>query len=480
MTDSTIVHRNFEAARQRVAALPFPDPDLPLAVNMRPRPRRPLPVKPASRPLIAPVIEAAAHIAAGRLTSEQTVHQAIAAARDAADLGAVVYMDEEMALAAARLCDARAKAGDALGPLHGVPITVKDVVHVAGMPTRAGSAAYHALPSEDAASVARLRAAGAFVLAKVATHEFALGVTTPQARNPWDPTRIPGGSSGGSAIALVKGIGHLSVGTDTRASIRVPSALSGVVGFKPTFGAVDTRGIVTLSWSMDHAAPMAANAGDAAVAMDLLLEEPLGLPHYLGADIRGLRLGVPEAAFEGADSYVGTSVKNAVDRLAASGVEVVPLERPSRDDFDLANLAGLITGRCEAALYHRAIGTDLSRCWDETREQLEEAARIPALEYLAAQRARARMMEEMLDVMDGVDALAMPTSLAPAPRVEEAEQFIMTLARNCILWSFVGFPAMSVPCRDVPGVLPVGLQLVAAPRHEPVLVALASAYERAR
>lgn len=441
--------------------------------------RRPVPLNPAPEPLRAPVLQLAGRMAAGELSCEDVVVQAIGAARESVALGGVVHLDEEQSIAAARLCDAEAKAGRALGPLHGVPVTIKDVIHVAGMPTRAGSAAYEAWPEKDATAVARLRSAGAVILGKVATHEFALGVTTPQARNPWDPGRIPGGSSGGGAIALVKGIGLLSLGTDTRASIRVPAALSGVVGFKPTFGDVDTAGIVTLSWTMDHAAPMATNVADAAAAMDLLLDSPLSLGRYIGSDLTGLRIGVPDAAFEQADPEVAAVVDRAIKRLGALGVALIPLTRPRRDDFELASLAGLITGRCEAALYHRSIGTDLSKCWDETREQLEEAARIPAVEYLAVQRARAQLMQEMLDVMDDVDALAMPTSLVPAPRVEEAEQFIMTLARNCILWSFVGFPALSVPCLERAGGLPVGLQLVAAPRHEAVLTALGSAYERA-
>ena len=151
------------------------------------------------------------------------------------------------------------------GPLHGIPVTVKDIIDVAGVPTRCGSAAYHDVPEVDAVGVARLRAAGAIVLAKVSTHEFALGVTTPQSRNPHDQTRIPGGSSGGSAIAVSTGMGLASLGTDTRASIRVPAALSGVVGFKPTYGSVPTGGVVPLSWTMDHVAPITSSVADAAL-----------------------------------------------------------------------------------------------------------------------------------------------------------------------------------------------------------------------
>lgn len=474
-----IVSRNFELARAHIRSRLFPDADLALAVNLKPPDLgRPLPVRPAAHPQSGPMLRWVEEALIGTRSSEAALREAIKAAHGCAELGGVVHLDEQGALAQARTLDAAARAGRSAGPLHGVPITVKDVIHVAGMPTLAGSAAYRAMPDRDAAGVALLRAAGAVVLGKVATHEFALGVTTPQARNPWDPARIPGGSSGGSAIALVKGIGAGSLGTDTRASIRVPAALSGVVGFKPTFGRISTAGVVTLSWSMDHVAPMARNVADAALLMDILLGTPGDLTGYNGASVAGLRIGVPAAAFEDADPGVAAAATRAIAVLGELGAVVVLVGRPNRADFELANLAGLIVSRCEAAAYHRALGTDLSRYWDETRLQLEAAAQIPAGEYLAAQRARSGMMAEMGAVFDGIDVLAMPTSLVPAPLVPEAEQYLMTLARNCIPWSFVGFPAISLPAADRVRGLPVGLQLVAPPCHEAVLVALGTAYER--
>src|SRR5439155_19099574 len=158
-----------------------------------------------------------------------------------------------------------AARGEWHGPLHGIPVSVKDVIHVAGAPTYAGSAAYHAHPERDATSVARLRSAGAVVVAKVSTHELALGVTNPQSRHPADPARIPGGSSGGSAISVATGMALGSVGTDTRASTRVPAALCGVVGFKPTFDLISAEGIVQLYWTMDHIGALAASVAVCAV-----------------------------------------------------------------------------------------------------------------------------------------------------------------------------------------------------------------------
>ncbi len=330
----------------------------------------------------------------------------------------------------------------------------------------------------DAEVVTRLKAAGAVVIGKATAHEFGLGVTTPQSRNPHDPTRIPGGSSGGSAIAVATGIGLASVGTDTRASVRTPSALSGVVGFKATFGQVPTQGVIALSWSMDHIGPLAKTVGDATYMLDVMARPSPGLSEFVGAPVDGLRLGVPASAFSDCHEGVTRAVQEAIEALEGLGVQVVPVTRPSADDFLISNAAGLIVSRSEAAAYHRGIGTDLGRCWAETRDQLEEGGKVPAHEYLAAQRCRAQLMDEMLEVFDGVDALAMPTSNVPAPRVEEAENYFTVLSRNVIPWSFVGFPAISVPCRSKADGLPVGLQLIAPPYEEKVLVALGTAYER--
>ncbi len=199
----------------------------------------------------------------------------IAAEKDGVALGAVVELTAAPARADAVRLDRLAASNAPLGVLHGIPITVKDIVHVAGVATRAGSDAYYAVPAVDATAVARLRAAGAVILAKVSTHEFALGVTTPQSANPLDHQRIPGGSSGGSAIAVACGIGLGSVGTDTRASIRVPAAICGVVGLKGTRGLVPVEGIVPLSWTMDHVAPIGAMLADAALLLEVMAGRPL-------------------------------------------------------------------------------------------------------------------------------------------------------------------------------------------------------------
>jgi aspartyl-tRNA(Asn)/glutamyl-tRNA(Gln) amidotransferase subunit A len=363
--------------------------------------------------------------------------------------------------------------------LHGIPVTVKDIIDVAGAPTRAGSAAYDDLPAADAVGVARLRAAGAIVLAKVSTHEFALGVTNPQSRNPHDPSRIPGGSSGGSAIAVSTGMGLASLGTDTRASIRVPAALSGVVGFKPTYGSVPTGGVVPLSWTMDHVAPITTTVADAALVLDVLTLQTGRLAGRAGSSVAGLRIGVPEATFAGAQPGVEACVRRMIDAMGGLGCEVLTASRPTAGDLEEANAAGMVISRCEAAAFHRRLGLDRSLYWDEVADQLDAAEELSAVEYLNAQTLRADLADRFLSLFADFDVLAMPTVPAIAPPVDDFARHLMLLSRNAIPWSLTGFPAVSVPCGWSEG-LPVGLQLVAAPWREDLLVAVGCAVERCR
>lgn len=446
----------------------------PLTLEPPPRPAAPAPAVGAG------VCAAVASQWHGTTDARSLVEASLAAAERVAHLAGVVHLDPAGALADARACDTARAAGRRLGPLHGIPITVKDVIDVGGMPTAAGSAAYAHAPERDAAAVARLRAAGAIILGKVATHEFALGVTTPQARNPHDPTRIPGGSSGGSAIAVATGIGLASLGTDTRASIRVPPALCGLVGFKPTYGRVPTEGVVTLSWTMDHVAPIALDIADAALLIEVLAPELAGLGAWARAGVEGMRIGVPAAAFAGAEPAVEASVRAAVGALTEAGAVTVPVDAPDLTDLERANSAGLVVSRAEAAVVHRELGLDRALYWEETSTQLAEAERLTAVDYITAQRMRADLGRRMLGVFARVDALLMPTAPVVAPPVAAFAEYLTVLSRNAIPWSLVGFPAASVPCVPTDGGLPVGLQLVAAPGRERTIVALGASLERAQ
>jgi aspartyl-tRNA(Asn)/glutamyl-tRNA(Gln) amidotransferase subunit A len=379
----------------------------------------------------------------------------------------VVELLAESALAEAARQDRLAAP---VGPLHGIPITVKDVLHVAGVPTRAGSAAYCVVPTTDAVAVARAKAAGAIVLAKVSTHEFALGVTTPQSANPFDHRRIPGGSSGGSAIAVATGIGLASIGTDTRASIRVPAALCGVVGLKGTFGLVPTEGIVPLSWTMDHVAPIASCVADAALMLSVMAGRPIG-----AAAVSGLRVGVPEAGFEGCEPSIAGVVRDAIAALG----DAVALERPHRDDLDLANAAGLVVSRCEAAAFHRSLGTDRRGYWDEVSDQLDAADAVRATDYLDAQRLRAALVADLLAEFARCDVLCLPTVGVVPPMRDDYTRFLTVLSRACVPWSLAGFPAVSVPCGTDGSGFPVGLQIVGPPGADALVIAAAARVEQA-
>lgn len=438
---------------------------------------RPEPDRLSGAATAGPVGRAGAALRAGRVTSAQLVEEALLAVdKHDPELNAVAHLLADAALAEARERDGEAAAGRWRGALHGIPVTVKDVIDVAGAPTRAGSAAYDDLPTVDAESVARLRAAGAVILAKVTTHEFALGVTTPQSRNPHDPSRIPGGSSGGSAIAVSTGMGLGSLGTDTRASIRVPAALSGVVGLKPTYGTVPTAGVVPLSWTMDHVAPMATTVGDAALLLDALRPDRPAVAPWAGATVAGLRVGVPQAAVDGAEPGVLAAFDASLAALARLGCAVTAAARPTGEDLEAANAAGLLVSRCEAAAFHRNRGTDRGQCWDEVADQLDAAASVAAVDYLEAQRVRAALVDGLLGVFADHDVLAMPTVPIVAPRVEDFARHLLALSRNAIPWSFTGFPALSLPCGWSEG-LPVGLQLVAPPGREDLIVGVAAALE---
>jgi aspartyl-tRNA(Asn)/glutamyl-tRNA(Gln) amidotransferase subunit A len=447
-------------------------PGSPPARTVRPEPHPP---EPADGPLVAAV----AALRAGDTTAMELTTRALAAISEHnTELGAMVEVLAESALSEAARLDAAARGGAPMGPLHGIPVTVKDVIDVRGVPTRCANALYEGRPDRDAVGVERLRAAGAVILGKAATHEFALGVTSPQSRNPWDRTRIPGGSSGGSVAAVMSGMCLGSLGTDTRASIRVPAALSGAVGFKPTYGRIPTDGVVSLSWTMDHVAPMATTVADAAVLLEVLLADGRQLASVPAA-VAGARVGVATAALDGASVELEAAVRPVIDALGAEGALVSDSALPSEADLELANAAGLVVSRAEAATFHRRLGLDLDSYWEEVGDQLRAALAIPAVDYLEAQRRRGELAHRLLGAFDQHDVLVMPTAPVVAPLVDEFADYLMLLSRNAIPWSFVGFPAISVPAGWVEG-LPVGLQIVAPPDREDLLVAVGKAVEQTR
>jgi aspartyl-tRNA(Asn)/glutamyl-tRNA(Gln) amidotransferase subunit A len=481
----SVAARSFSDAEETLRAQPFPEPRVapPLSLSIL----ADAPVVPPA-PLAAPAASATEWPGAawtvtgalraferGELRSRDLIEAAVAAEAGFSNCGAVVSWDLDAARAEADKADADRAAGRPGDALRGIPVTVKDVIDVAGLPTGAGSLAYSDKPAEDAAGVRRLRDAGAILFAKVATHEFALGVTTPQCRNPYDPTRLAGGSSGGSAIAVAAGIGLASLGTDTRASLRVPSALCGVVAFKPTFGLVPTRGIVPLSWTVDHVGPITRTVRDAGFLLNVLSGGPF-LEVRSEAAVTGLRVGFVEEVLADADREVAASCEKALRMLEKLGCEVKPVPVPGLDELELANDLGLLVSRSEAAAYHRSRGTNTSLCIPEVRDQLTAALSISAADYLDAQRQRAAQAKRVLAVFGDCDVIAGPTTPMVAPAAEDYERHLLRLSRYTILWSMIGAPALSIPCGP-PGGMPVGLQIVAPPYREQLLFDLGTALE---
>lgn len=423
-----------------------------------------------------PIVSAALALRRRETTARELVEQSLAAGRASSALGGLVEECPD-ALRHAEALDAELAAGRDRGPLHGIPITVKDVIDVAGVPTRAGSDAYTEVPDRDAIAVGRLEAAGAIVVAKASTHEFALGVTTPQSRNPHDPSRIPGGSSGGSAVCVVTGTGLGSLGTDTRASIRVPAALSGAVGFKPTYGRIPTHGVVALSWTMDHVAPIAGTVTDSALLLDALFGGTSQLAWTANGGVAGLRIGVVGAGSADAEPGVLAAIAAALAGLEHAGGVLADATTPTEADLAIANAVGLVISRCEAAAAHRSLSLDRSAYWEEVREQLDIADAITAVDYIDAQRVRAELRERLRHCFVDHDVLALPTVPIVAPAAGDFARYLMLLARNAVPWSLVGFPAISVPVGTSQG-LPVGLQLVAPPGGEARLVEVGRTVER--
>ncbi|WP_433557564.1 amidase [Pseudonocardia xinjiangensis] len=405
---------------------------------------------------------------------------------------AVISLDTEAALAQAAALTAELARGEWRGPLHGVAVGVKDLFDVAGLPTRAGSNVLADAPpaKADAAVVARLREAGAVVVAKLHTHEFAYGPTgdiaaTGPALNPHDPTRITGGSSSGSAAAVAAGHLPLALGTDTGASVRTPAALCGVVGLKPAFGALSVDGVFPLSETCDHVGVLAADVHAASVAWDVL-SRPDGTGGGIQSPgVAGVRVGVlVDDYWRALDPALDAAVATAAETLRARGASVVEVSTPMIDE--LAATYPVIVG-AEAYATHAAWLAERPQDYqDATRERLLPWAAQPAKEYVDALRARRRLAAEMRAAVGDLDVLLLPTTRLRATPVgaEEVEVAGTTVAvRPQLLaltlpFNLTGWPAVSVPGEVADGGLPAGVQVVGVRFEERGVLRVASALTR--
>ena len=418
-------------------------------------------------------------------------------------LNAFVTLDADGALAAAKQAQQDISAGNYRGALHGIPVAHKDLYATAGMRTTAGSRVLEDhVPDSDATVVARLREAGMINLGKTNTHEFAYGPTNEVSMfgpvaNPWDKSRISGGSSGGSGVAVAAGLVPIASGSDTGGSIRIPSACCGLTGLKPTYGRVSRAGILPLCWSMDHAGPLASCALDAA----LFLQATAGwdqadaassrapVPDYIAAmtgDIRGVKIGVPRRMFfDRAQAGVVTRVDAALDVLISCGAEI--------HDVDIANIeqavaAALAIYLAEATAYHDdTMGKHVERYSEGVRVFLELGDQLLAKDYLHAQRFRTLLGKELARVFCDVDVLAMPATPITATHsgsatvdIEGAEDNVFAaLLRNTEPFNLTGLPAIVAPCGFDSDGMPVSLQVVGAAFREGLVLNVIHAYQNA-
>jgi aspartyl-tRNA(Asn)/glutamyl-tRNA(Gln) amidotransferase subunit A len=403
-------------------------------------------------------------------------------------LNAFVTVDAGGARAvAARRRDELARGADH-GPLHGIPVAVKDIIDTAGLTTTMGSRHFAThIPRRDAEVVARLRAAGAVIVGKTTTHEFAYGPTGDRAAggpaaNPRDPGRMAGGSSAGSAAAVAAGLVPLALGTDTGGSVRIPAALCGVVGLRPSFGRVATTGVFPLSWSLDTVGPLAGSVADARVGWGVLTGARAA---DVGRPVSGLRLGVPtDGWFDRVDAGVGAAVEELVRRLAARGATIRPVPVP--DAADLAHVYQAVQSAEAVSIHHERMADAPGLFEPETLDLLHAAAEVPAWDYARSLRRLGQLRARAVHRLADLDALVLPTVPIRAPLLGEREgdpgigwpSVRAALLAFTTPWSVLGLPAVSVPLAA--SGLPVGAQLVGLPGGDEELLDVAASVEGVR
>jgi aspartyl-tRNA(Asn)/glutamyl-tRNA(Gln) amidotransferase subunit A len=418
------------------------------------------------------------------------------------ELKAFITVLSDESLECAKKAEASIVRGSYIGPLHGIPIGLKDIIFTKGIRTTCGSKILADFsPREDATVVTRLNQAGAIIVGKLNCHEFAFGATsvnphygTP--KNPWNTRCIPGGSSGGSGVAVATSLCLGALGTDTGGSIRIPSSLCGIVGLKPTYGRVSTYGVYPLSWSLDHVGPMTKTVKDAAILLQSLGgHDPRDanssshpVPDYLSIrdDVRGLRAGVPsDFYFENCDPEVRDRVMKALEALKDAGVLIQEVSIPH---LKHATTAGLMVLMAEAASQHEGYlkGSQSADYGKDVRGLLKTGTFVTAGQYIKAQRVRSVIREEFHRAFELVDVLITPGLPVVAPEMEQ-DSFTLSgkreTARSALTrlmrpYNLTGVPAIVLPCGFSKSGLPVALQIAGRPFEEATVLAVAQAYEK--
>jgi len=455
------------------------------------------------------LIQAAQALRSGHVSSSELTEQCLSRIeRLNPSLNAFLTVTADAARAQARQADEERRAGMDRGPLHGIPIAHKDLFCTAGVRTTSGSKLFESyVPPFDAAVVERLREAGAVMLGKTNMHEHAYGITCDNphygpVRNPWDRERIPGGSSGGSAAAVVAGMCLMATGSDTGGSIRVPAAYCGVTGLKPTYGLVSKYGALPLSFSLDHCGPIARTVRDVAVSLAAMAgydrrdpnsarghaPAPLQdlLPPAEVDSLAGVRIGMPENFFfERLDTQVDNAVHFMAYRAQDLGAELVALRVP---DGTQLNVISQVTLLVEAAAVHEPYIRKQRRLYGEDVSTLIDTGRlIPGVDYVQAQRLRRRAQGVYRSILKQVDCLLVPTTPIVAPMIGQAEVAVggqaeaVRIASTRLVRGFnaLGLPALGMPAGFTRGGLPIGMQLVGRAFGEKELFRIAAALEDA-
>jgi aspartyl-tRNA(Asn)/glutamyl-tRNA(Gln) amidotransferase subunit A len=456
--------------------------------------------------------EASQLIAEGKLSPVELVEAHLARIeRLEPQLNCFITLTPELALERARQAEAEIRRGEYLGPLHGIPLALKDLYETQGVRTTAGSTFFRDfVPEADAFVVDRLKAAGVVFLGKLNMHEIALGVTnnnphygachnpwsgdhlySSKVSGPWSLERSPGGSSGGSAAALAAGLCLGSLGSDTGGSIRIPAALCGVVGLKPTYGRVSLRGVTPLSWNLDHPGPLARRARDVATLLQAIAGyDPLDpasvdvpVPDYaagLEGSINSWRVALAgDAFFTKAEPEVLAAVRAAGEVFRSLGARLAEVEVPN--GLEAARANGLMVTSDAAAVHRRRLENNPEMFGADVRQRLETGAAYSSTEYALARRVQTEFRRQLERFFEEHDLLLTPATPIPAPPLEgpDAVEQAGRLTRFTAPFNLSGLPAISVPCGFTAEGLPLGLQLVAPPWGEPSLLRAAHAYEEA-
>lgn len=410
-------------------------------------------------------------------------------------LNAFITVTADSALAEAHEAEAEIQKGRWRGPLHGVPIALKDLFDTKGVRTTAASRLFKdRIPLEDSEVVRRLKAAGAVLLGKLNMHEFAYGASSVisffgPVRNPWSHEHIAGGSSSGSAVAVAAGLCYGALGSDTGGSIRLPSAHCGIVGLKPTYGRVSTSGVIPLSWSCDHVGPMTRSVADTAIMLQALAgydsEDPTSIdvpvPDYSAAlqETRPLRVGVPRAHFyEKLDPEIDSAMTAALSPLGKLAASVQDVEMPAANDTRIL--------RAEAYTYHfENIKNNPDLYQPDTLRRIRSGEEISTVDYIQARHQMDEYRRSVRRLFESVDLLITPTTPVPPPTIAElladtnnlrSKEILML--RNTRPFNALGLPTISVPCGFTTTGLPIGMQITGAPCTEGNVLRLAQAYEQ--